>query len=155
MFILLAGIFTVISCTTIDLYEKTVSIPGHSWKSSFQPSFDFIIKDTASPYQIYLTIRHDDKYNFNNIYVRLHTKQPGTDSVQTIPVDLRLANDEKGWKLNGVGMDDIWEHNLALTPTTRYFYFRKPGTYTFTIEQIMREDPLDHVYNIGLRLLKK
>ena len=31
----------------------------------------------------------------------------------------------------------------------------KAGNYTFTIEQIMREDPLENVLNVGLRIEKK
>jgi gliding motility-associated lipoprotein GldH len=143
------------SCQTIDLYEKTADIPGHAWKSSFKPSFSFTVKDTTAAYQIYLTLRHDDKYSFNNIYVNVTTVQPGDDSIYTIRQDLRLANDEKGWGYSGIGMDDIWDHSLPLTPTNRLFYFRRPGTYTFTVEQLMRQDPLEHVYNVGLRLIKK
>lgn len=154
-FPLFALLGTISGCQTIDLFEKTADIPEHAWKSSFKPSFSFTIKDTASPYQIYVTLRHDDKYSFNNIYINVTTLQPGDDSSYTIRQDLRLANDEKGWNYSGIGMDDIWDHSLPLTPTNRYFYFRKPGTYTFTIEQIMRQDPLEHVYNVGLRLIKK
>jgi len=141
------------SCTHIDLYEKTVTIPGHSWKSSFQPSFTFSIKDTSSAYRIFLTLRHDDKYNYNNIYLNLHTRQPGSDSVRNIPYPITLATDDKGWQASG--MDDIYEHRIPLTPAGQSFYFRKPGDYTFTVEQIMREDPLQHVYNVGLRIEKK
>lgn len=141
------------SCTTIDLYEKTVTIPRHSWKSGFKPSFTFTIKDTAAPYQIFLTLRHTDKYNYNNIFVNIITRQPGQDSTQTARYDLTLANNEKGWL--GAGMDDIYEHLIPLTPSDQSFYFRKKGDYTFTIEQIMREDPLSNVLNVGLRLEKK
>jgi gliding motility-associated lipoprotein GldH len=143
----------ILSCNHIDLYEKTVTIPGHSWKSSFQPSFTFTIKDTSSPYRIFLTLRHDDKYNYNNIYLNLHTKQPGADSVHTIQYPITLATDDKGWQASG--MDDIYEHRIPLTPPGQSFYFRKPGDYTFSIEQIMREDPLEHIYNVGLRIEKK
>jgi gliding motility-associated lipoprotein GldH len=141
------------SCTHIDLYEKTATIPGHNWKSSFQPSFTFSIKDTSSPYRIFLTLRHDDKYNYNNIYLNLHTRQPGSDSVRTVQYPITLATDDKGWQASG--MDDIYEHRIPLTPAGQSFYFRKPGDYTFTVEQIMREDPLQHVYNVGLRIEKK
>jgi gliding motility-associated lipoprotein GldH len=141
------------SCQTIDLYEKTATIPGHQWKSSFNPSFTFTIKDTAVPYKIFFTLRHRDKYNYNNIYIKLSTRQPGQDSVQTAQYDLNLGNDEEGWK--GSGMDDIYEHLISLTPEGTDFYFRKKGDYTFSIEQIMREDPLEHVMNVGLRIEKK
>jgi gliding motility-associated lipoprotein GldH len=141
------------SCTTIDLYEKSVAIPGHSWKSDFKPSFTFTIKDTASAYQLFLILRHNDKYNYNNIYINLTTKQPGSDSTQSARFSLDLANNETGW--NATGMDDIYEHRISLTPADKNFYFKKKGDYTFTIGQVMREDPLRNVLNVGLRIEKK
>ena len=141
------------SCTTIDLYEKTVPITGHAWKRSFKPSFTFTIQDTTVPYQVFLVLRHKDKYNYNNIYVLLTTRQPGQDSTQSGRYDLPLGTNEKGWLASG--MDDIYEHRIPLTPTGQDFYFKKTGDYTFTVEQIMRENPLKNVLNVGLRLEKK
>jgi gliding motility-associated lipoprotein GldH len=141
------------SCQTIDLYEKTATIPGHKWKSNFKPSFQFTIKDTSSPYQLFITVRHRDRYNYNNLYVNLSTLQPGQDSTQTERYDLKLGSDETGWM--GTGMDDIYEHRIPLTPAGSSFYFKKPGEYTFTIEQVMREDPLEDVMNVGIRIEKK
>jgi gliding motility-associated lipoprotein GldH len=152
-FYLVPGALFLFSCQTIDLYEKSVSVPGHAWKSSFKPRFTFTIKDTTSPYQIFLVLRHTDKYNYNNIYVNLVTKQPGQDSTQSGRYDLKLGTNENGWLASG--MDDIYEHRIELTPSNREFYFRKAGDYTFTIEQIMREDPLDNVLDVGLRVEKK
>ena len=146
-------LLAISSCQTVDLYEKTVNIPGHQWKSNFKPSFSFTITDTAAPYKLFITLRHRDKYHFNNIYLNLATKQPGQDTVQNAPFDLNLGTDEEGWK--GKGMDDIFDHRIALTPDGTGYYFRKKGTYTFTISQIMREDPLEHVLNVGLRIEKK
>ncbi len=143
----------LLSCHSIDLYEKTAVIPGHSWKSSFKPAFTFTIRDTSSPYRLYFIIRHNDRYSFNNIYINLQAKAPGADSAQTVQYDIRLATNEKGWL--GSGMDDIYEHRILLTPAGQEFFFKKPGEYTFTIEQIMREDPLNHVLNTGLRIEKK
>jgi gliding motility-associated lipoprotein GldH len=143
----------IVSCTTTDLYEKSVAVPGHSWKNSFKPSFTFIIKDTASPYQIFLILRHTDKYNFNNIYINLYARQPNQDTMQSVKYDLTLATNEKGWLASG--MDDIYEHRIPLTPTQQQFYFKKPGNYIFTVEQIMRENPLNNVLDVGLRIEKK
>lgn len=152
-FILLLSAFA--SCTRTNLFEKTAVIPGHSWKSSFKPAFTFTISDTTSPYMIYLIIRHNDRYSFNNIYVNLYAKGPGLDTAQVVPYDMRLGTDESGWL--GSGMDDIYEHRHAITPLSpeKAFYFRKPGEYTFTLEQIMRQDPLENVLNAGIRIEKK
>ncbi|MBN8673003.1 MAG: gliding motility lipoprotein GldH [Chitinophagales bacterium] len=151
IFLLMAvsSLLTAYSCTTIDLYEKTVVMPGHKWSSSFKPSFDFTIKDTTANYQLFLVLRHNEKYSFNNIYVNLSAKLPGQDTSVRIRRDLQLATNEKGW--NGTGMDDIYEHRIKLgEPQTL-----KAGTYTFTLEQIMREDPLENVMNAGLRIEKQ
>jgi len=136
------------SCRTVDLYEKDVTIPGHKWKSDFKPTFTFDIKDSTRPYQFFLVLRHTEKYNYTNIYVNLYVQPPGKDTAQKIQQDLRLSTNE-GWL--GTGMDDIYEHRIQIgAPQTL-----KTGTYTFTIEQIMREDPLDHVLDVGLRIEKK
>lgn len=71
------------------------------------------------------------------------------DSTLKIQQDVLLATNEKGWL--GTGMDDVYEHRSALAARQPL----KAGTYTFTIEQIMREDPLREVLNVGLRLEKE
>jgi gliding motility-associated lipoprotein GldH len=146
-------LISALSCNSIDLYEKSVSIPGHSWQKSYKPAFTFTVKDTSAPYRLFVVMRHTDRYPFNNLYVNIITKQPGKDSTQKARYDLTLATNEKGWLASG--MDDIYEHRIPLTPAGRDFYFKKPGEYSFIIEQIMREDPLPHVMNVGLRLEKK
>lgn len=148
----LAGAFLLAGCRSIDLYEKTVSLPGHQWNSSYTPSFSFTIKDTSAAYQLYFIIRHSDRYHFNNIYIDLSARQPGMDSAQTARYDLRLGTDSEGWL--GSGMDDIYEHRIPLTPLGGRFVFKKPGEYTFTLKQIMREDPLQQVLNVGVRIEK-
>jgi gliding motility-associated lipoprotein GldH len=141
------------SCTTIDLYERSVAIPGHAWQSSFKPSFTFTIKDTSSAYELFLVLRHNDKYSFNNIYINVYAQTPDTDTAEAIRRDLTLGSDEKGWL--GSGMDDIYEHRISLTNSSQPLHFKRSGDYTFTIEQIMREDPLENVLNVGLRIEKK
>jgi len=149
LFALVATMILAASCTTIDLYEKSVAIPEHSWKSSFKPSFNFTIKDSNAAYQLFLVLRHNEKYSFNNIYVNVYAQVPGRDSAIKIQKDLTLADNE-GWKAAS-GMDDIYEHRLPLGEIQAL----RAGNYTFTIEQIMREDPLLNVLNAGLRIEKK
>lgn len=154
----LAGVsllITLVSCTTTDLYEKTASIPGHAWASSFKPTFTFTIRDTTALYAPYLVLRHTDRYNYNNIWLTIHVTTPGSDSAISVRVDKRLATNEEGWL--GSGMDDIYEHRVKLVEefVTNGVSFRKPGDYIFTIEQIMRENPLLHVLNVGLRVEKQ
>jgi gliding motility-associated lipoprotein GldH len=134
-----------------DVFEKNVAIPGQQWSGNFRPSIQFTIsgKDTASIYNVYMVLRHTDAYNFNNIWIKGSVVLPGDSVGKSAKYDLTLADPEKGWL--GSGMDDIYEHRVVIQERTK---FNKPGTYTFTIEQIMREDPLRHVLNVGLRVEK-
>jgi len=149
---LLTSTLLLASCDTIDLYEKNISIPKNKWRSTYKPSFTFEIKDTISAYQLYVIIHHNEKYNYNNIWLNLYTKSPD-GTVSKAPYELPLATNEKGWL--GTGMDDLYEHRIALTPLNRQFYFKKAGNYTFSLGHIMREDPLENVMNVGLRIEKK
>ncbi len=137
-----------VSCTTIDLYEKNATIPGHRWASSYKPEFSFSITDTNASYQVFFVIRHTEKYNFNNIWINLYSQPPG-DTLHKAKYELKLATNEKGWL--GTGMDDIYEHRIPLTDVRQL----KAGTYKFKLEQIMREDPLEYVLNAGIRVEKK
>jgi gliding motility-associated lipoprotein GldH len=139
------------SCQTIDLYERVVSIPKQEWQSSYKPQFKFDIKDTTVPYQLYILLRHNEKYEFNNIWVKLRAQAPG-DTVKQFSLELPLANNE-GWI--GTAMDDLYDHRVAVTLDPAIFNFSRSGTYTFTLEQIMRKDPLENVLNVGLRIEKK
>jgi gliding motility-associated lipoprotein GldH len=140
----------VSSCTTVDVFEKNVAIPRHSWSSQFKPVIDFEIGDTTSRYSVYIVIRHTDAYRYKNIWLNIETQSPdGTKRNQ--PLDLQLATDNKGWL--GSGMDDIFEHRILITPPQQPEQLHK-GTYHFRIGNIMREDPLEHVLNVGIRVEK-
>ncbi len=84
------------SCSKIDLYEKIVPIPAHQWKGSFKPAFNFNITDTTSAYQLFLIVRHTNKYNYNNLWIRIRTSSPG-GSLSAAEYELPLATNEKGW----------------------------------------------------------
>jgi gliding motility-associated lipoprotein GldH len=152
LFVLAACSLQLVACTLpTDVFEKDVAVPGQQWASSFKPRIDFIIKDqdTAWLYNVYLVIRHSDAFNYNNIWIKGTVLEPGNPNPRTQRYDLTLATNDKGWL--GSGMDDIYEHRLLIQPQTK---FSKPGTYSFTLEQIMREDPLKHVLNVGVRVEK-
>lgn len=151
--LLSAFLLSLFSCTKINLYEKVTAIPKHEWPSTLKPQFKFTITDTTAPYQLFVILRHTEKYHYNNIWINLYTKTPGDSTQAKVQYELPLATNEKGWL--GNGMDDLYEHRIALTPFNGDFYFKKPGEYTFTLEHIMREDPLQEVMNVGLRIEKK
>lgn len=139
--------FFFVACNTIDVYEKTASIPHHEWSSNNRLSFSFIAKDSLSYYNIYFVIRHSESYHFNNIWCDFIATVPGKKPT-TQRLNLILAGNN-GWL--GSAMDDIIEQRILI--------FKQPiklaaGNYTFSLAQVMREDPLQNVLNAGIRVEK-
>lgn len=138
-----------ISCIKIDLFEKQVPIPSQQWFYNNVPQFTFHIDDTSSMYNVFVVLRHTDLYNYQNIWLRMGSKAPG-DSMHFQNINLILASDSKDWE--GSGMDDIFEVRKNISPGP--VSFKKTGDYTFSIAQIMRENPLKYIMNVGIRIEK-
>ena len=85
----------------------------------------------------------------NNIWINFGSKFAG-DTLQFRRLDLALGTDANGWEGSGVG--DIWE--LRKSVTQGPIKFNKVGTYTFTLAQIMRENPLPEIISVGIRVEK-
>lgn len=99
-------------------------------------------------YNIYLVLRHEDAYTYNNIWLNLTEKGP----LETVTVrrEFILGNNTTQQWL-GNGMDDIFEHRILMNAQPRPLH---KGTYSFTISQDMREDPLEHIMDAGIRVEK-
>ena len=136
------------SCKQVNLYERIQNIPKAEWRGDFKPTFSFEIQDTSALYNLYVTIRHTNTYPFNNIWLLASIQLPG-DTVREQKLDLPLAGTDK-WL--GIGMDDIYEHRIVLT--TRPIPFKRTGTAVFSLQNIMRQDPLPGIMQVGIRVEK-
>ena len=147
--IFISVVLGIASCAKIDLFEKQHSLPAQEWFYNDVPGFTFNINDTTAAYAIYVVLRHSDQYQYNNLWIRLGSKAPG-DSTRFQNINLKLATDAKGWE--GSAMDDIYEVRKLISPGP--VQFKMSGDYFFSIAQIMRENPLKHIFSVGLRIEK-
>jgi len=147
---LLTGILLNACSVRTDLFEKNVAIPDHSWSKNFKPEITVNIEDTLSRYHIYAVIRHTDAYRYKNLWMNVGIQNPAGET-NSHQLDLQLATDDKGWL--GSGMDDIYEQRIRITSAENPVPLHA-GTYKFTLQQTMREDPLENVMNAGIRIEK-
>ena len=138
----------MVGCDTVSVYEKITRFPAFKWESSNKPTFNFTIKDTNSLYNIFIVVRHEDAYHFNNLWLNVTTKAPGTAPINQ-QLELILADNGKGWR--GSGLDDIFTHRVQITQAPIKL---KQGDYQFTLQQTMRENPLESVMDAGIRVEK-
>ncbi len=119
------------------------------WKSSQPVSFEFNIQDTISPYSFYINVRNNMDYDFSNIYFFVTTTFPdgttGRDTVECI-----LANVRGKWL--GSGMGNIKESSHLIRED---LVFPASGKYQMQLEQAMREEKLDGIEDVGIKIVKK
>jgi gliding motility-associated lipoprotein GldH len=139
--------FVLSACTKTGVFERITFFSKHEWKSEQKPSFSFNITDTTSLYKVYLVLRHTDAYRWKNIWLNITLKAP--DTTVTIKREFILSDSEK-WL--GTTVDDIVEQRIPFDIHPAPF---KKGNYTFTLQQVMREDPLQNVLNAGIRVEKQ
>ncbi|MEO8117258.1 MAG: gliding motility lipoprotein GldH [Bacteroidota bacterium] len=146
----IAIVFMVVlmGCDSFNSFENTTAFPQHSWPSTEKINVHFTVTDTAAFYNIFVVIRHTGAFHFNNLWVNLTTKAP-LDSLTAQQLNLHLADNTQGWL--GTYFDDIIEHRIQINP---FPVKLKAGEYTFTLQQIMREDPLQEMMNAGIRIEK-
>ena len=136
-----------VGCKETGLYQKVYFMKGNAWSSQEQPAFEFEVMDTS--YQLYFLIRHTDAYEYNNIWISLKSQLPGDSIIRKDRFDIPLADQNK-WL--GSGMDDIFDHRVLLYREP--VRFSKTGLYKVNIGHEMRVEPLENVFNVGLRIEK-
>jgi len=148
--IIFIGVLAIVlqACNTIGVFEKTATFSDHAWASSNCPNFVFEIQDTSAYYNIFAVLRHTDAYHYNNIWLNISMMPPG-DTATTVQQNFKLGDNRLGWL--GTTMDDVIEHRMLITNKPVKL---KKGNYTFQLQQVMREDPLQNILNAGIRVEK-
>jgi gliding motility-associated lipoprotein GldH len=139
----------LVSCTNSAQFEKNEQIPNHEWSYSLQPELVFTVTDTSSLYNVLVTLRHTDAYAYRNLWLFISSKQPGDSTFNKERFELNLQDNEGRWI--GSGTNDIHEVRYPLFTDIR---FTKQGSYTIRLQQTMRDNPLQHVMNAGIRIEK-
>jgi gliding motility-associated lipoprotein GldH len=137
------------ACMQLNTFEQAAQVKGHNWTYDFQPRFSFTITDTAAAYNIFITLRHTEAYAYKNIWMNISTRQPGDSAYRQERFELTLQHSDGRWI--GTGLSDIYELRHPLFSNVK---FRKSGTYSIRLQQIMRDNPLQHVMNAGVRIEK-
>jgi gliding motility-associated lipoprotein GldH len=139
---------TICSCDGIGLQEQLYAFADQQWSAHEVPSFTIETEDSLAYYQIYFVMRHTDSYPHKNIWIQYEAQLPGQKTIKE-KMNLLLADDDKGWR--GAAFSDIIEQRILLTKTPIAI---KAGTCRFSVEQLMRLEPLPNVIHAGIRIEK-
>jgi gliding motility-associated lipoprotein GldH len=106
---------------------------------------------------MFVTMRNNSSYPYNNLFLIVQLQQPGTKVVKVDTLEYQMANPDG--TLMGEGFSDIKESELWYKENVT---FPKPGKYTVSIQQAVRQagkvtgvQELDGVTEVGLRIETK
>jgi gliding motility-associated lipoprotein GldH len=140
----------LLGCDANRVFEKNTDFDNYSWDVQQKPSFAFQIEDTTARYDVYFNVRNASAYGFYNLYVK-HTLTGPAGPVGKPLLHEMILMDPKTGEPKGSGTGDIYDHQILALPKQR---FARPGTYTLTLEQYMRQDQLPGLMAVGVRVAR-
>ena len=146
-FLFFTFLISTISCSKPAFYEKNTPVDSGIWARELQPKFSFTIVDTLAAYNCFLNLRNSGDYKYSNLWLFVHTTSPsGLAYIDTI--ECLLADKTGKWYGNS-GSGGFWDNRILFRVNT---FFKDTGTYSVKIEQAMREEELQGIYDVGLRI---
>jgi len=136
------------SCDPNRLSDQNFEIENESWSKDQAITFDLQIEDTTLHYNIYVNIRNSSEYAYSNIYLFIEMTSP-TNKFFKDTVEFKLADPSGKWIGSGIG--NIWQNQIPLLQKVKLL---EPGTYQIKIYQGMREDVLNAITDVGIRVEK-
>ncbi len=129
------------------IVDQNAPIDNHNWSYANRIKNPVKIDDASIPYNLYINLRVTGEYKYSNIFVLIRRNGPKLKGVTRYEV--KLANPDGQWL--GQGSGNLYSYQV---PILTNFKFPEKGTYTFEIEQNMRDNPLHEVNDVGLRVEK-
>ncbi len=139
------------SCDKTRVFDEYKSV-GKTWHKDSIVSFDLPEMDTLKSYNLFVNLRANNDYPFNNLFLIVSMDHPGRlTKVDTLEY---LMADPDG-KLLGDGFTDIKESKLFYKENVKF----KKGTYKVRIRHAVREsgkisgvDALNGITEVGFRI---
>ena len=131
--IVLATLFLMFSCNDKIDFNQYKSINKEGWQANEKILFEFDVKDTISPKNLFVNIRNNNDYAFSNLYIITELMFPN----ETLVIDtLQYEMADKTGKLLGTSFTEIKENKLFYKENK---IFPVSGKYKFNIRHAMRK----------------
>ena len=143
----------LVSCDKKRVFDEYKSV-GKGWNKDSIVSFELSKIDTTKQYNLFLSIRDNNDYPFNNLFLIVSMEQP--DKVTKVDTLEYMMADPDG-SLLGDGFTDVKESKLVYKERMKF----KSGIYKVHIRQAVRQtgkvtgvQKLEGITDVGFRIEK-
>ncbi|HDP74345.1 MAG TPA: gliding motility lipoprotein GldH [Bacteroidales bacterium] len=134
------------ACSDNYVYNGYVTLPGEQWHADSVATFQILVSDTMTYYNLYVNVRNTTDYPFQNLYLFIDIIAPNGASVRDT-LECYLADNHGAWL--GKGRGKLRDNRFLYRDNVR---FGAEGDYTVTLQQAMRVDQLNGVSEVGFRV---
>ena len=142
----------IVSCFSCSddgaVFQQSVELPISGWNKDSAAVFCFEATDTVGTYDVVVDLRNDGSYRYQNFWLFVRSYSPDS-SVYSDTLECVLADNYGRWI--GEGSGSLRHLPVMFLSEVK---FPKCGTYSFELTQGMREDCLQGIHDVGLRIMK-
>ncbi|HYG53493.1 MAG TPA: gliding motility lipoprotein GldH [Flavobacteriales bacterium] len=138
----------LVSCGKADFFSEDKTIEGGTWHKNKVLDFNVEVRDTVSFYDFYIDFRHNEKYEFAEIYFFLDIEFPNGKLLNDTIHYMMQVQDKWVGKKSG----SLIENHVLIKPKTR---FPLAGTYKMHLKHGMRTDVLNGIEDVGIAITKR
>lgn len=140
------------SCGDNCVYQDIKDIPEDGWKKDDALSFEYVMNDTTDCYEIVVDVRNKGSYKYQNLWLFIEATSPSGD-IYSDTIECALADNHGHWVGDGMASyyANIYHLPVSFMPMVK---FPKQGTYKINIWQGMRENVLEGISDVGIRVRK-
>ena len=131
-FLLLLIAVLLFSCDKKRVFDEYKSV-GNAWHKDSIVTFDLPQLDSKKMYNLYVNVRDNDDYPFNNLFLIVSLEEPNR-KVRVDTLEYQMTNPDG--TLLGDGFTDIKENKLFYKDKVS---FTQKGTYKIHIRQAVRQ----------------
>lgn len=137
-----------VSCNERTIYSEQKNLPKNGWDKNSSVDFTVEIEDTILAYDMLITLRNNEKYPNQNLWLFVEEVAPDS-TIKQDTVQCFLVDNQGYWIGAGVG---------SLHYTSVFYcqkkLFQQKGIYQYRIKHGMRYDLLEGLNDIGIKIQK-
>ncbi len=124
----------MVSCNESLVLSEFKTTEGGSWAKDAVMEFRFSEIDSVQKYNLFINVRNDENYPYNNLFLIAELDYPGGETV-TDTLEYEMALPDGSWL--GKGFGSIKENKLWYKEN---IVFRSLGVYTLRLTHAMRKN---------------
>lgn len=136
----------VSSCIENVLVDTNTAVANRNWSYFNKVRVPVTVENAEAKYNIYINLRHTADYKYSNLFLLIHQTNPDGKTT-TVRKEYQLAYADGEWL--GSGSGNLFSYQLIFK---KGYKFPAKGTYSFEIEENMRDNPLREISDVGLRV---